>query len=318
MRDGGPEVLRHVPLGSGSSPVATPDCADVLALARAGARAGGDLAAATRAAPVVLHVAALGAPPGWTVDPNEPEVLDTVGPGTLAGKITVPHGGRYEIALEGSFGRAVAVRSTGARSPACATAPTTRPERAARRGDPGRRQAQGADRARRWRPAARLGRLRGGASGACGSRLPARRASSASPRRARGRSAAGRWTGWRSSAEPAQRPRRWPRARAGAAPRAAPARPPGAAASQVCAATNRSRPAPSGGARARRRRAGARRVRERDRVEGASSTGPSRAEHRLGAEAREVDARQPAGQHLLRHSASSSSSTGTARRVASE
>lgn len=110
QRSDAPRVVRHVPLQEPSGPVATPRCADVLRLGREARRAGGALVGAVGQPPVVLRAVELAPfPAGWGVDPNEPETLNVVGPGSLAGTIDVPRAGRYELWLEGSFGRTVEV-----------------------------------------------------------------------------------------------------------------------------------------------------------------------------------------------------------------
>ncbi|MCU0314213.1 MAG: hypothetical protein MUC84_09160, partial [Solirubrobacteraceae bacterium] len=109
-RTGSPQVLRHVPLGGGESPLFTPSCADLEAIAREARKAGGRLAFAERPAPVVFRTSAVPSrPPGWLPDPNEPEALVTVGPGAVRGTIDVPRAARYRVWLEGTFGRQVDV-----------------------------------------------------------------------------------------------------------------------------------------------------------------------------------------------------------------
>jgi hypothetical protein len=111
-----PKVLRHVSLGTGASPVAVPACAKVRELARQARAAGARIAAAEGRAPIVFAPSRLSRlPAGWSIDPNEPETIDTVGPGKLEGRVSVPRAGRYELWLEGSFGRPVEVRIDGRR-----------------------------------------------------------------------------------------------------------------------------------------------------------------------------------------------------------
>jgi hypothetical protein len=52
-------------------------------------------------------------PAGWARRTDPPSQIQTVGPGVVSGALEVTAGGRFEVWLSGSFGRAVAVRIDG-------------------------------------------------------------------------------------------------------------------------------------------------------------------------------------------------------------
>ena len=95
VRSPGIEVLRHVPLGDGSSAVATPGCEVVRGLAREAQRAGAKIAAATGEPPLLLRPAALAAlPRGWAVDPERAgDRRDGRAGGTIRGTVEAPRAG---------------------------------------------------------------------------------------------------------------------------------------------------------------------------------------------------------------------------------
>jgi hypothetical protein len=71
-------------------------------------RGGG--AAQPPAEPVAeLVTAATRLPPGWSRREDDPSLVETVGPGTVQGRLQVPRAGRYRVWLRGSFGREVEV-----------------------------------------------------------------------------------------------------------------------------------------------------------------------------------------------------------------
>jgi hypothetical protein len=55
-------------------------------------------------------------PDGWTRRAEDPSLVRTVGPGTVAGELRVPDAGRYDVWLRGSFGREVAAWIDGRRA----------------------------------------------------------------------------------------------------------------------------------------------------------------------------------------------------------
>jgi hypothetical protein len=66
--------------------------------------------------------------PGWVVDPGNPLGLVPVSPGTVQGTLTVPRAGRFDLWLEGSFGRGYTVSVDGRRIGAVAYALNGREE----------------------------------------------------------------------------------------------------------------------------------------------------------------------------------------------
>jgi hypothetical protein len=101
-----PDVLEHIPLGSGSDPVAVPSCRMVLATAR---RAAGDharLAFVTRApAPTLVPIQATH-PANWLPVGSDPNELIPGRPGdAVTGVVHVPETGHYQVWLDGSFGQ---------------------------------------------------------------------------------------------------------------------------------------------------------------------------------------------------------------------
>jgi hypothetical protein len=59
-------------------------------------------------------------PAGWAPKGDDPSLVQTVGPGTVAGRLRVPRPGRYDVWLRGSFGREVEVWIDGRRAGAVA------------------------------------------------------------------------------------------------------------------------------------------------------------------------------------------------------
>lgn len=102
-------VLEHLPIGSDLQASARPVCADAASLADKARRNGGRLAyAALRQAPVFIAAEQI-LPPKWTIDPNDGHSVRPDGAGRLNGSVRVQHRGTYDLWLQGSFGRRVAV-----------------------------------------------------------------------------------------------------------------------------------------------------------------------------------------------------------------
>jgi hypothetical protein len=81
----------------------------------------GSGAAPPPAEPVAeLVTAATRLPPGWSRRGDDPSLVETVGPGTVQGRLRVPRAGRYQVWLRGSFGREVEVWIGGRRAGAVA------------------------------------------------------------------------------------------------------------------------------------------------------------------------------------------------------
>lgn len=55
-------------------------------------------------------------PSGWAPRQDDPSLVQTIGPGTIAGRLRVPHAGRYHVWLRGSFGREVEALIDGRRA----------------------------------------------------------------------------------------------------------------------------------------------------------------------------------------------------------
>jgi hypothetical protein len=108
-------LIAHLSVGDGRQPAARPRCRDVRRLASAARDAGGRLVYAERPGNLLYSLAGLPLPPEWFVDPTDTTAIRPIGVGRLEFPIRVPRGGRYELWLEGSFGRAVAVEVDGRR-----------------------------------------------------------------------------------------------------------------------------------------------------------------------------------------------------------
>lgn len=91
--------LRHLPLGSGVEPTATPDCADVRRFAEAAGPAG-SVAYVSRPPNVVFLLSEFEHPPDWT-DPSSDKLLPD-SEGTAALRIQLPAAGRWQVWLGGS------------------------------------------------------------------------------------------------------------------------------------------------------------------------------------------------------------------------
>ncbi|HEY6780650.1 MAG TPA: hypothetical protein VI111_06825, partial [Thermoleophilaceae bacterium] len=84
-------------------------CRDVRGLARAAARDGDELVAAYTPPSGRLDTASRPLPPGWGPVAGDPPLVQTVGPGTIQGPVTLTRAGAYDIWLAGSIGRPVRV-----------------------------------------------------------------------------------------------------------------------------------------------------------------------------------------------------------------
>jgi hypothetical protein len=76
-------------------------------------RDGGGGGAGSECRQAELQTARLGLPDGWSVRTDDPSLVQTVGPGEIAGSVKLPSSGRYEVWLRGSFGRDVDVTIDG-------------------------------------------------------------------------------------------------------------------------------------------------------------------------------------------------------------
>jgi hypothetical protein len=120
-----PQVLEHLPLGSGLYPAAVPPCATVMALAARASGARARLAYVPRAPLSVLLPTRARHPryfEPFTREPSahEPYTLEeyALNPrrgGTIAGTVTLPSSGRYGAWLEGPFSKPVEVWIDGRR-----------------------------------------------------------------------------------------------------------------------------------------------------------------------------------------------------------
>jgi hypothetical protein len=104
-RRSGAAPLRHLALGTPLQPGSVPRCSDVRSLSRAGSR----LAYVERPVLPILTIAQTRHPATWTPDGVDPTNLRPYGPGTLTGDVTVTQPARYQVWVQGSFGRGYAV-----------------------------------------------------------------------------------------------------------------------------------------------------------------------------------------------------------------
>jgi hypothetical protein len=101
-------VLEHLPLGDRLDPVATPDCADVVRLARL-AGSNGMLATVRRPEPLVFSLARIAHDPAWPPDPSTSEAVLPGEAGSAQVTVRVTRPGRYELWLGGAFRRHVEI-----------------------------------------------------------------------------------------------------------------------------------------------------------------------------------------------------------------
>jgi hypothetical protein len=107
-----PQVLEHLALGDNLHVAAPAPCADVERLAAVAQADGGRLAAAPTGNAVFMPLGTLARPVSWQSGGSSDSVVPD-GPGTVEGTITVPHAGRYDVWLGGSFQRDVAISVDG-------------------------------------------------------------------------------------------------------------------------------------------------------------------------------------------------------------
>jgi hypothetical protein len=104
-------VAEHLAFGGEHDAAAVPRCADLRALGRRAAGAGGRIVAALRPASVVVPLTREGAPQDWYS--SGPEALVPTAPGTTTVGVEVPVAGRYDVWLGGSFARGIDVSVDG-------------------------------------------------------------------------------------------------------------------------------------------------------------------------------------------------------------
>ena len=102
LREPGPRILNHTPLGDESDAAGQAPCRAVLELAAAAARQGGTLVAATRPRSVVAPLTIEDAPIDWLIGAPGTVVARTAG--TAVVRVEVPAPGRYAVWVSGSFG----------------------------------------------------------------------------------------------------------------------------------------------------------------------------------------------------------------------
>ena len=105
------QVLAHLPVGDSVSGRGVPDCTGLGDLAR-GAES---LAYVPRPPAVSFIPSRAKLPPGWTVDGVDPLSVRPDGAGRIEGSVEVPGAGEWEVWLQGSFSRRVAVELDGRR-----------------------------------------------------------------------------------------------------------------------------------------------------------------------------------------------------------
>ncbi|HEX6458358.1 MAG TPA: hypothetical protein VF032_05515 [Thermoleophilaceae bacterium] len=104
-RRSGPGPVQRLALGNSLQPGSVPRCSAVRSLSRAGSR----LAYVERPALPILMVAQARHPAAWLPDGADPTNLRPYGPGTLTGAVTVKQPARYQVWVQGSFGRGYTV-----------------------------------------------------------------------------------------------------------------------------------------------------------------------------------------------------------------
>jgi hypothetical protein len=105
-RTAAPTVTAHLPQeGTG--------CRGLRGLARAAGRSGDELVATYAPPGGELVPADRPLPPGWAPVGGEPPLVQTVGPGTIEGIVSLTRTGTYDLWLSGSIGRRISVRVDG-------------------------------------------------------------------------------------------------------------------------------------------------------------------------------------------------------------
>jgi hypothetical protein len=101
----GPPPVRHMSLGTALQPAGVPSCAQLKTLSHSGGR----LAYVERPQLPVMMPGQAQHPAAWAPDGTDPTNLRPYGPGTLTGRLTVTQPGRYQVWVQGSFGRRITV-----------------------------------------------------------------------------------------------------------------------------------------------------------------------------------------------------------------
>jgi hypothetical protein len=107
-----PTVLRHLGLQSLYSATAPASCATLRAFVAAAPRAS-YLIAASHPAVSSFDPGSAAHAAGWVTDPVHPDALVTHVPGTLQGSVSAPQTDRYQLWIQGSFPRSLAVQVDG-------------------------------------------------------------------------------------------------------------------------------------------------------------------------------------------------------------
>ena len=109
-----PQVLEHMPLGSGLEPVSVPRCSTVKALAARARRDRAQLAYATRAPMASLVPTQAARPNNWgEVDGDPYSLIPRQEPGVIVGAAQVKASGRYNVWLQGSFSERLHIQIDG-------------------------------------------------------------------------------------------------------------------------------------------------------------------------------------------------------------
>jgi hypothetical protein len=106
-------LIRHISAGDFRNPTAEVPCDQLQELAREAEAEGGRLAYLERLPNALADPAAAELPRGWYVDPTDGVTVHPAGQGTLEMELTAPADGRYDLWLEGSFGRGIQVSLDG-------------------------------------------------------------------------------------------------------------------------------------------------------------------------------------------------------------
>ena len=109
-----PQVLEHMPLGSGLEPTSVPSCGAVVALAARARHESARLAYATRSPIAALVPTEAVRPDNWGEVSGDPYTLiPRQEPGAISGAVRVNESGLYDVWLQGAFSERVEVRIDG-------------------------------------------------------------------------------------------------------------------------------------------------------------------------------------------------------------